>query len=613
MATIPLYNEGRETRSGIRLRPVLAPTAAPKITAPQVTGDQVRSFAQPLIDARPHVAAAGAIGYAGEAAMRIGEVLGKYALAKMEVRNRLDVADAEDAMTRKLAEYERWKLESPDPRTWEQKWGEMSGELPGLVLHDRLSPAARDAIQERLTRFQGRAALRVGTDAAKQMFAIEGQRINAGWMRLAADGDYEGATAGIRRGVELGHMGEDDAVRMEYQAKRMVEESNAQRLDGDVSAAHEDVAMAWRDSTATDKELAGIYGQKIDSTQGERIRARGKAAVNRGRAAFQEMLSTQMLDGRLPSDEDLEAARLARLVDADDIARIRQWRVDQGQDPDEPKRMAMALEAIGKYDPGSDESGERELELKKLLGTLGKDAYAVAAGRLAAHLKPGDTAHGVPHARDFLRMMWQGGAFGNWRKQVEVEDPKRPGERKVEVRVDQEEKQRSYRALSQALDAIDAWGDRPENKHKGYRDAVDFASGLVPHGSGARSGALLWLGEAGAAVKDATEAVGGMFGGGRKRLENALSRPRPEGSIEVGEDLGKNAPKPERTELDDKRDEEARNGADLPERKRGRVETTLWGEEGVDGTTVGTGAWSLEDGDELPALDPLPGSGRRGR
>lgn len=613
MATIPLYNEGRETRTGIRLRPVLAPTAAPKISAPQVTGGQMRSFMQPTIDPRPHVAAAQAAGYAGEAAMKIADVLGKFALAKFEVRNRLDVADAEDAMVRKLAEYETWKLQSPDPMTWEGKWAEMSGELPGEVMHERLSPAARDAIQERLTRFQGRAALRVGTDAAKQMFAIEGQRLNAGWMRAAYEGDSAAAREGISALVKLGHAGKDDAFKMELQAQRMVEEAAAKRLDEEVSVTHETALLARRDLKAGTRELGAYYGQEnMDDRTANGIRARAQAALNRHMSAYLDQVAENRLDGRVPSDRDLDEAMAAGLVDAETVLKLRQLRVDEGNDPDEPKRLALVLKAIPDFNPGSDATGERELHLKQLMGTLGRDAYAVAASRLAAHLKPGEMAHGVPYARNYLRMMFQAGAFGEWETTVEVPDPKKPGETKTKVDVNTAAKLAAYRDLAQALDRLDRWGSLPENKYKDYKTALDYAAGLVPPGKGARTGAALFLGVAVAdeAAKRVGAAAGKLFGSNKERLDAALKPPPPkEGSIETAADPGKDAPKPPRTKLDDKRDQEATAGEELPE---GAVGVDAYGNPlfegaGDDGTTVDTGWGEIKPGDPLPVLGPLPG------
>lgn len=506
MATIPLFNDGKQPRNGIRLRPVLAPTnMVPKAEAPQLTGAHVRAFEQPTVDPAPFARAAGApAAAAGEAAMKIGETLGRLALAKAEVANRLEVAKAENTMSGQVADFERWKQANPDPQGWEEEWSRRSEGFGDLVFHDKLSPAARDAINERLIRFQGRGAIQVATDATKQLFAMEGAHIRAGIMTAAENGDLPAAERGIDQGLALGHWFEDDAARMKIQAKNQFQEKARERMAEDVAVAHSDPDQAKEDLGLSEDEILKKYDPQGTSGAGVgdavRVKNSARLAMNRHKAEVLDDWNTQAFNGTWKTDDEIGAAVNAGLMDANDAERYKARRDEKVDDGREVERLGMVIHAVEKYDPAADAEGKDLLALKQLMNTLGRDAYGVAAGRLQARLS---VANGEKHehkgagmARDALRAMASAGAFGEWKKEILVDDPKSPGEKKKQTVIDRDAKRKVIVDLARAMDAFDKWAQDPRNGDKSRADAVRAAMQMVPKNPVSKKGAAMFLNEA---------------------------------------------------------------------------------------------------------------------
>jgi hypothetical protein len=165
--------------------------------------------------------------------MAIGEGLRDLGAARMEIsqrvaeiRNRTDLHEGQLAMEKEALEFAKWR-ESPegrDPRTWADQWGQRMTKLQGTYASGKkLAPVVQQALNQQFATFAQRQGAQVDVDAVREEVRRGGEAMRAQIMRATEAGDFETAKAAAWEGYNLGLWGEDDATRLELQAKGEVE------------------------------------------------------------------------------------------------------------------------------------------------------------------------------------------------------------------------------------------------------------------------------------------------------------------------------------------------------------------------------------------------------
>lgn len=125
----------------------------------------------------------------------LGSALGAVAEAQADIRNYKDIQEAEMAMDQLASDFEEWKMENPDPSTWEAEWDRRIDTFQQDIEGRGLSPLARDRVNGSFSRFKTGGGIKVKTEATRQLFQ-EASQLGLARAQVAADqGDYDGAMA----------------------------------------------------------------------------------------------------------------------------------------------------------------------------------------------------------------------------------------------------------------------------------------------------------------------------------------------------------------------------------------------------------------------------------
>lgn len=162
----------------------------------------------------------------GEGLRNLGQARLEIAERVAEIRNRTDLHEAQLAMEQEALEFEKWR-ESPqgrDPRTWAEQWGQRMQKLQGSYASGKkLAPVVQTALNQQFQTFAMRQGAQVELDVVREEVRRGGEAMRAQIMRATEAGDFDTAKAAAWEGYNLGLWGEDDATRMELQAKGEVE------------------------------------------------------------------------------------------------------------------------------------------------------------------------------------------------------------------------------------------------------------------------------------------------------------------------------------------------------------------------------------------------------
>lgn len=231
MPVIPLFNGGERVKA-----PAVLPSAENRrLLVPMNLNGAAQGFATPQL---PYALADRSGGQAmGKALQQVGGVMETIALKKAEALNIRHVAEADAAMDQAFAEFENWKLSNPDETKWEAEWRNRMQTLPELVMHDSLSPDARDAVDLRLKLFNGKASIRVATDVAKTAFQKAGETLIGQALKAYEQGDTAGGSAYISEGVKRGMIPADTGVRYTLAGEAQAKAKRLDDLSNNVSTA----------------------------------------------------------------------------------------------------------------------------------------------------------------------------------------------------------------------------------------------------------------------------------------------------------------------------------------------------------------------------------------
>ena len=187
----------------------------------------------------------------GDGVKDVGQAIFGIRKRVAEARNLRDVYDAQVAMEREAGEFEKWKVLEPDPSKWEEEWtSRISAFGDGYLASKELSPAAKEGVMVRLNAFAERQAVAVGVDAVRTQTKLAADASRAFYLRAVDEGDLDSAVAHARNGFHQGLIAEDEAVRMELNAKDAIEAkaitTGMQRVEtrllyGDIEGAREEL------------------------------------------------------------------------------------------------------------------------------------------------------------------------------------------------------------------------------------------------------------------------------------------------------------------------------------------------------------------------------------
>lgn len=161
----------------------------------------------------------------------VGSALFDISQRVAEAKNYADEHDAQLAMDREVGEFEKWRIQNPDPTGWEPAWRERMDRFGGQYFGGKnLAPVAQEAIKQRLGTFTERRAIQVGVDAMRESVGRATSAMSAEYMRAVEAGDAEAAQMIATDGFKRGWIPEDQAERMKIQARDQVESKQIEML-----------------------------------------------------------------------------------------------------------------------------------------------------------------------------------------------------------------------------------------------------------------------------------------------------------------------------------------------------------------------------------------------
>lgn len=239
----------------------------------------VGQVAQPLPNA-PETLGQGAMrGLAeiGAGVRDVGQAMFDVEERIAEAWNFTKLSEAQEIMDREVANFESWKLTEPNPNKWTAEWNSRFERTKGQILNSPdLSPAAKDAINQRVITFGSRHGVRVGLDAATKVVELANQSNSAEITRAVRAGDLATVENLTQYAVDQGWRGADWAERTRWEASEKIREDalNGAKLRSETFAlsglwqeGRDEIANApWETEDHRQNALAN-YNSKVVSRQ----------------------------------------------------------------------------------------------------------------------------------------------------------------------------------------------------------------------------------------------------------------------------------------------------------------------------------------------------------
>ncbi|HEY1082217.1 MAG TPA: hypothetical protein VGE29_08145 [Prosthecobacter sp.] len=343
MPLVPLFNDGQSVKT-----PGPAPVPQGRLLRVVMESSRDASgFASPLLPME--LADRRGLAYLGRAAQEAAGAMGAIAQKKAEAINIRRVAEAERAMDEETAKFETWKLQNPDETTWEAEWQNRLSAMPDTLFTEGLSPVAREAIQDRYTRFKGQSAVRVATDSAKISFRKAGEELEARAVRAYDAGDVTGGNAAIEEGVKRGMIGGDRGARMSVAGHHHAKALALDDLANGISAALDNPDRTQ--GLATAKQLIADSGDLLREPERRAKLARIDAVhgVNLEKDQFQEAVLT---DPAKAAAELQDATKWPRITGGDRAAALVDAKRMQAQQAGDAYQDAKTRISLGQVAAG---------------------------------------------------------------------------------------------------------------------------------------------------------------------------------------------------------------------------------------------------------------------
>lgn len=249
MPVVPQFTAGAPAGPS---RPVLASedVARPDISATiGALGNVARAagVAVGMPTADPETGQASARGFQGfaDSLNQLGNVVFEIRRREADARNAIEIERGQTAMEEEYGRFLQWREGEGknQPERWESEWADRFGSFSGSYFDGKeLAPVARDAIALQFETYGRRKAVDVGVGAVQQTTAQAREAYMANVRRAIEAKDSEAARDIAFAGWEEGYWGEDDAVRIAFQAEDQIEAETVESLN-----AMKETALLERD------------------------------------------------------------------------------------------------------------------------------------------------------------------------------------------------------------------------------------------------------------------------------------------------------------------------------------------------------------------------------
>ncbi len=162
----------------------------------------------------------------------LGATMFRIEERKAEAKNYVDVTEADTAMMKLRGDFDKWKLQNPNPAGWEAKWNSLSTDFANTYLSDKeISPKAREQITAKMSAFTTREAISVGVDSVKGQVQMA-KSANMANIDYAIDqGNIAEAKKHADMGVQMGLYHQFEADHMIRQGEDKVADQKRDELD----------------------------------------------------------------------------------------------------------------------------------------------------------------------------------------------------------------------------------------------------------------------------------------------------------------------------------------------------------------------------------------------
>lgn len=246
-------------------------------------GAATAAVAAPVLDVRAAGAAGQGLAQLGQGLGAAGDMLGKLAQKQAEHINERHILEAEAAMDEvrgKIAA--RW-INEPDETKWEGIAAEELSAAEGSILHESLSPDAREAISTRMVRWNARTIGEAKVNSARRSREKLTEQLGARAMQFEAAGNAEGAAAVYTHMEKEGLLAADRAEALRQQAAKAAEVKQKE------AAWNQEYAAIQADPEAYLAENAGLRPNESPEEHAQRVGAARQTARMRFLEQSQEV------------------------------------------------------------------------------------------------------------------------------------------------------------------------------------------------------------------------------------------------------------------------------------------------------------------------------------
>lgn len=161
----------------------------------------------------------------------LGATMFRIEERKAEAKNYVDVTEADTAMMKLRGDFDKWKLQNPNPAGWEAKWNSLSTDFANTYLSGKeISPKAREQITARMSAFTTREAISVGIDSVKGQVQMAQSAVMANIERAIDQGNLNGVKENVDIAQDQGWMYELQATQIMLDAKDKITAKEIDRV-----------------------------------------------------------------------------------------------------------------------------------------------------------------------------------------------------------------------------------------------------------------------------------------------------------------------------------------------------------------------------------------------
>lgn len=156
----------------------------------RAVGQLAEASRRPELPAEQLAAPYEALGSVGRAVAQTGSILGAVAIKRREAETIVQIGNAENTITARMARFHHWREEHRDPKEWMPRLEQEIEELKQTFAQDKtLTPQAREQVEMSVARWSTNARANIQGEADKTLFGEARDTYLAGIMRATASGN----------------------------------------------------------------------------------------------------------------------------------------------------------------------------------------------------------------------------------------------------------------------------------------------------------------------------------------------------------------------------------------------------------------------------------------